>query len=238
MLYSFYMYEMEFGKICAVIPAYNASRTLKSVVDELRRYNPKINIVIIDDGSTDNTKDVAANLNVLVLEHHENLGKGAALKSGFSTALSMGAELIITLDADAQHNPHDIRKLFSKMEAESLDLVVGSRMSNTANMPVHRILSNKITSKLISWRVGQKIEDSQCGLRLIRAKLLKNINLESNRFETESELIMKSALNGFRIGSVAIETIYMRNGASAVKLIADTLRFIKLFVTSLFWSKS
>lgn len=226
---------MQSYKICAVIPAYNASKTLKKVVDALRQYNPAVSILVVDDGSTDNTKDVARNLDVLLLEHNENRGKGAALKSGFNAALSMGADVIITLDADAQHNPHDIIKLFSKMETERLDLVIGSRMANTVNMPIHRILSNQITSKLISWRLGQKIEDSQCGFRLIRASILKQINLESNKFEMESELIIKSVLSGFKIGSVSIDTIYNKNGPSAMRLLADTFRFVKLFCKSLFW---
>jgi glycosyltransferase involved in cell wall biosynthesis len=226
---------MEISKICAVIPAYNASKQLRKVVDDLRQWNPKIAILVVDDGSTDDTKRVAKSLNVLVKEHNKNLGKGAALKLGFKTALSMGANVIITLDADAQHNPKDIKQLFSKMDTEKLDLVVGSRMSDTANMPIHRVLSNKITSKLISWRLGQKIEDSQCGFRLIRAELLKNIILESTKFDLESELIIKSGLNGFKIGSATIETIYTDHGSSAINLVTDTFRFIRLLVKSFFW---
>ncbi|MFQ5822763.1 MAG: glycosyltransferase family 2 protein [bacterium] len=226
---------MEISKICAVIPAYNASKSLKKVVEDLRQYIPHLSIIVVDDGSTDSTKYIARKLNVLCVEHNKNFGKGAALRSGFKTALSLEAHLIITIDADAQHNPKDIKKLLSKLKEEKLDLIIGSRMSNIVKMPFHRICSNKITSKLISWRLGQKIEDSQCGFRVIRADVLKKIDLKSNRFEIESELLIKSALQGFKIGSTTIETIYPKNRTSAMHLIADTLRFIGLYIRSFFW---
>ncbi len=226
---------MESKNIWAVIPAYNASKTLKKVVDDLKKYAPGLGILVVDDGSTDSTGDVARKLNVTLIKHNRNLGKGAALKRGFAAALSKGAELIVTMDADAQHNPRDIHRLLAKMRTDNLDLVIGSRMSNTTNMPLHRIASNKITSKLISWRLGQKIEDSQCGFRAIQANLIKNVPLESDKFDMESELIIKSGLRGFKIGSAAVETIYAKGGSSAMNWITDTFRFIKLLIRSFFW---
>lgn len=216
----------------AVIPAYNSEKTLEKVILDLRTRLSSVAIIVVDDGSRDLTSEIARALQTILITHNKNLGKGAALKSGFKKALCLGAKFVLTLDADGQHNPRDVNRFLSKYEDTHLDIIIGSRMANVSGMPIHRILSNRITSKLISWRVGQYVPDSQCGFRLIKADLLKNIQLKTNRFDMESELILKALKKGYKIGFVNIETIYHSNSTSAMNLIEDTSRFIWMYIYS------
>lgn len=227
---------MQHDNIYAVIPAYNAAKTLQSVIMELREVIPGIAIVVVDDGSSDATSQIAANLGVKWVQHHRNLGKGAALKRGFHEALSGKARLIFTLDADGQHNPREAIKLLDKIERENLDVVIGSRMTNLSVMPIPRIISNITTSKLISWRIKQNADDSQSGFRLYREETLKGMDVKTNHFDFESELLIKIGQSGFKVGSVAIETIYTSNGVSSIRLI-DIFRFTMVYLRSFFWQR-
>jgi glycosyltransferase involved in cell wall biosynthesis len=219
------------NKICAVIPAYNASRTIEILIKKISRYIHRENIIVVDDGSEDETYRIATNFGVNVVRHERNFGKGRALKTGFEFALKNGFELIFTIDADLQHNPERIPAFIRKLD-EGFDIVVGNRMNNLRGMPLERILSNKITSFLISLRTGQKIHDSQCGFRLIKREVIDKISIKSDGFVFESEFLIRSALSGFKIGFVDIETIY-NNEVSNIKHLSDTLKFIVFYLRSL-----
>lgn len=222
--------------VFVIIPAYNAERTISSVILDLHKCNFKTQIVVINDGSTDDTINKVTGLKIEILEHPENLGKGAALRTGFQWAQRRNANLILTLDADGQHNPFEAVKLMNKMSDQDADIVIGSRMSNLQKMPLHRILSNVITSKLITWRIKQNIEDSQSGFRLIRADVVNNIELTTNKFDLESEVIIKAGLSNYKIVSVPITTIYEKNSRSSVNFM-DVLRFIVLLLRSFSWRR-
>jgi glycosyltransferase involved in cell wall biosynthesis len=226
----------DYELIYAVIPAYNASKTLKPVIQGLRTSGIITKIVVVNDGSTDNTQDLIKQLNVENIVHPQNLGKGAALKSGFRWANSKNADLILTIDADGQHNPCDVEKLLGKMSLENADIVIGSRRTDLKNMPFHRITSNLITSKLISWRIKQKVEDSQSGFRIIRTNVFKTVKLTANKYDLESELIIKAGLTNFKIVTVPVETIYKKHLKSSVQFL-DVFRFIALFLRSLMWKR-
>ena len=227
-------YNMKNDKIFAVIPAFNAAKTIKRVVAELQRCLPEISIIIVNDGSFDETATILKELDVIAIEHTNNLGKGAALRNGIGRALNAGGELIFTIDSDNQHNPVDCSKLLKELLEQNLDLVIGSRMGNAGKMPFYRQISNKVTSKFVSWRIRQEIADSQSGFRLYRAQLLQSIELSSNQFEIESEILIKAALKGFKIGTINIETIYTYNQTSYIKAI-DIFRFVRLYFQSFSW---
>ena len=220
-------------KIGAIVPAYNAGQRLISVIDEIKKYFGQ-RIIIVDDGSTDDTLTIARSKEVIVLSHSQNKGKGEALKTGFEKALFLNWDALVTIDADGQHNPYFIPKFLDALKQKKNDIIIGSRMKNIAGMPFHRTFSNKTTSKLVSWRVGQKIVDSQSGYRLITADVLKNIILKTSHYDTETEIVLKSGLMGYKIGFIDIETIY-QNEPSSIRLFLDTWRFIKLFWSSFFW---
>ncbi len=218
--------------IGVLIPAFNAETSIASVIQQVKIYAGH-NIIVINDGSTDRTAIIAKKENVIVLSHKYNQGKGAALRTGFSKAMALNWKGVITIDADGQHNPGYITKFSEHFRLTGADIIIGSRMTSLQLMPFHRIISNKITSKLLSWRIGQKIIDSQCGYRFICADVLKEIELFTSHYETESEILIRSGLAGFTIDFIDIDTIY-KNEPSSINLFLDTWRFIKLYWHSFF----
>ncbi|NVM04392.1 MAG: glycosyltransferase family 2 protein [Candidatus Helarchaeota archaeon] len=219
---------------CVLIPAYNEERNLKRLLDELKNYVDKERIIVVDDGSKDNTRVIAEKCGVCVIFHKSNLGKGEALRRGFKEAIKKNVSWVITMDSDMQHLPTDIPKFLEKAGEGNVDVILGSRMNNIKDMPFQRILSNKITSFLISHRIGQRVEDSQCGFRMISKKVIEKISLNKSHFSLESELLLKAGLKKFKIESVNIETIY-NNSKSKINPLRDTLGFIFVFVSSFFW---
>jgi len=220
------------NNVCAVIPAYNAERTIGVLIDGIKKYIPLRNIAIIDDGSSDRTSEVALSFGVNVLKLDRNYGKGRALKTGFEFAKLGGYSAVLTLDADLQHDPDEIPKFFDKFN-EGFDIVIGNRMGNLKPMPIERIFSNKTTSFLISLRTGHKVPDSQCGFRLINRKVIEKIKVKSDGFGFESEFLIKALLAGFKVGFVDIKTIY--NGErSYIKHFGDTLKFVSIYLRSFY----
>ncbi|MFN3134791.1 MAG: glycosyltransferase family 2 protein [Candidatus Kryptonium sp.] len=220
------------SSICAVIPAYNAERTIKVLVERVKKFIPSEDIVVVDDGSTDMTSAIAFDCGVNVLKHGKNYGKGRALRTGFEFAMSNNYDAVLTLDADLQHDPDEIPKFWGKFN-EGFDIVIGNRMKNLKSMPVERIFSNKITSFLISLRTGRKIPDSQCGFRLIKRSVIEKISVKSDGFSFESEFLIKALLAGFKVGFVEVKTIY--NGErSHIRHFSDTFKFIAVYTRS-FW---
>jgi glycosyltransferase involved in cell wall biosynthesis len=213
-----------------LIPAYNAGTFLEELVSRLRRSIGDIQMVVIDDGSTDNTTEIARLIGVTVLQHDKNCGKGAALQTGFDFLKKQAdVEFILTLDADLQHQPEDIQKFFSTQQQTDADIVIGWRERAGTKMPVHRILSNTITSALVSLKTGRKIKDSQCGFRLIRKTVLENIQLESRGYEAETELLIKAAQLKYKIEFVPVHTVYASE-KSYMTHWATTMKFIKVLL--------
>lgn len=221
------------SKICAIIPSYNAEKTIETLIQRVGRFIQPRDIIVVDDGSSDRTFEIALNLGAVALKLERNSGKGKALKTGFEFAKKAGYDAVLTLDADFQHNPDEIPKFIKKFD-EGFDIVIGNRMKNLKPMPIERIFSNKITSFLISIRTGKKILDSQCGFRLISMRVIQNVDARADGFAFESEFLIKALLAGFKVGFVDIETIY-NDGKSNIKHLRDTLNFISIYFQSFFW---
>ncbi len=220
-------------KILVVIPAYNASLTVKQLIQGISKFVGKQDIVVIDDGSEDGTHDSAEQAGAIVLKHKINRGKGEALKTGFEYALRRGYDALITVDADLQHDPESIPD-FIRMADGSDGILIGTRKINLKIMPFARWLTNNLTSVIVSVLSGQSVRDSQSGYRLILTQVLKKVELESEKYDLESEILIKAARKGFRIAEVPIKTIY-REGKSFISPLVDTGRFIKLMWRSLWW---
>lgn len=189
--------------------------------------------IVVDDGSSDGTAEEARANGAIVIRHEKNLGKGASLKTGIEYILNNEEwEAVLIMDADAQHSPNDIQKFIGKAMTVGNVLVIGNRMGNTRNMPVDRKLANMFMSFIVSIICGQKIPDSQCGFRLIKKDLLKNISIESARFEVESEILIKASHLGAKILSVPIETLYGEE-SSQINPLLDTFRFIIFLIRRL-----
>lgn len=215
----------------AILPCYNASATLPRLFEGLSDYVPSERTICVDDGSTDGTGEMLERSGVKMIRHANNKGKGASLANGYEMALALSASRVLTLDSDLQHNPAEIPKF---IEAGKLyDIVIGSRRmaftSLSSPMPMHRRLSNRITSATLSYLCSQPIQDAQCGYRMISAACLKTVLplCKEPGFMFETEFLLHAARQGFRIGFVEIETIY-GTGGSHMRHVAETLNFLKL----------
>lgn len=192
-----------------IIPAYNAGRTIGELLERLSLSLRQPQFIVIDDGSGDDTSAAATAAGAFVIRHEANRGKGAALRTAFQYFLtSTEHPFAITMDADLQHDPSDAPRFVSAWERGNADLVVGSRSRLGSGMPLERIVSNTVTSSLVSARTGVPIKDSQSGFRLIGRNVLSAISLDSDGYEAETELLIKATRKGFRIVSVPVATIY------------------------------
>lgn len=214
--------------MAVIIPAFNAEKTLGTLLDRVTTMVPSSSVIVVNDGSTDGTAAIASRFKTVVLNHKTNRGKGAALVSGFKAVRSdPKVGFAITMDADLQHRPEDIHALIQGKKDHDADIVVGVRKRIGSGMPFHRMLSNSITSTLVSIRTGRIIRDSQCGFRLIARKALCEIELESDGFEAETEFLIKAARKGFKIAFVPVQTIYDGQG-SHMRHWETTRNFVKV----------
>lgn len=221
-------------KIYAVIPSYNAQDTIVPIIEELKKMD--ITSLIVDDGSKDKTEEVARRAGAVVLRHRKNEGKGAALRNGFNYILTdTDCDAVITLDSDGQHDPTAIPDFIKKAYSdEAIGVVVGNRMNRTEEMPLIRILTNRFMSWVISQIAKEQIPDTQCGFRLVKRAVLKNIKLMTSKFEIESETLIRARRLGYRIASIPIKTIYSKRISSKINPFVDTLRFI-VFIFKEIW---
>jgi glycosyltransferase involved in cell wall biosynthesis len=215
-----------------IIPAYNAARTLPSLMSQINKSYADLRVLVVDDGSSDGSATAAQNAGAMVLAHDGNRGKGEALKTGFAYAIEQGYDAVITMDADLQHSPAEIQR-FLDAHHDGQTILVGVRRRDQT-MPFARKVSNSLTSFVSSMFCGARIHDSQSGYRLIPVAVLKNVTLSSSRFDLEPELLIKAARAGYRIESVEISTIY-NAGRSWINPPVDTIRFLIMLAKSLFW---
>jgi glycosyltransferase involved in cell wall biosynthesis len=191
--------------VCAVIPFYNEKETIKTVISEALKYVQFV--FAINDGSDDGFSDDAYDRSeIKLINLDRNYGKGKALSVGFEEAVTKGYNYVVSLDADMQHQPEYIPNLVEGLQ--SYDIIIGNRLQNLKGMPIQRRLSNKLTSFFLTLKTGQNILDSQCGYRAYKSSVLKSVKTDFWGFEAESEILVKAAKKGFKIGFVDIPTIY------------------------------
>jgi len=220
------------NNICAIIPAYNVEQTISKVIQGVNQFIKIQSIVVVDDGSGDSTGEISISAGLVVLQNSVNRGKGFSLKKGYQYAIKKGYKAVICLDADLQHDPNDIPKFLDCFKKNNADLILGSRMKDLSTMPLDRQFSNQTTSLLISLFTGQRVRDSQSGYRMIKTDVLRKIKLTSDKYETESELLVKALKNKYKIAHVPIKTIY-NDQPSHINRFVDTLRFIRIVLLSL-----
>jgi glycosyltransferase involved in cell wall biosynthesis len=213
--------------IFVCIPSYNAAETLSPLLSDLSQTVPVSQILVVDDGSGDSTGIVCRDHGVESLRLERNSGKGSALAAGFTRLLGRGAQAVITMDADGQHAVADLPRFVECFKNHpDTGICIGKRAFRTGQMPLARIISNTLTSTILSWMCGVPVLDSQCGYRLYSAALLRSISITCPRFEMESEVIIKAAHTGFPIRFVEVQTLYFK-AHSHIAHIADTLRWVK-----------
>ena len=220
-------------RLLVLLPGYNVARHLDALIPTIAVAAPDAEICLVDDGSADDTATRGRANGATVLRHDRNRGKGEALKTGFRYAVEQGHEAVLTMDADGQHLPAEI-PLFLKAFDGGARVVLGSRMHSNDNMPWLRKRTNEFTSRVISRLAGQSIRDSQSGFRLIATEFLSRVQLQSERYDLESELLIKAGRLGYPIRSVPITSVY-GDQHSSIHPFADTLRFLRLVWRSRAW---
>lgn len=212
-------------KVGIIIPAFNEERRIAEVIAEALKYCPEV--VVIDDGSSDQTAARAESAGAVVIRHPSNKGKGAALNTGFQYAAEQGCDAVITMDADGQHDTREIPKFIETYVQTEIPVLVGNRMGMAADMPPIRRWTNRFMSRLLSRMMKQNVPDSQCGFRLYQAGVLPFLSARSERFAAESESLLKLAERGIRIGNVPIGAVY-RQEKSKINPFTDTIRFFMM----------
>ena len=212
-------------RAACVIPAYEAADTIAAVIAGVRAACPTMPIVVVDDGSHDDTFAVAqASGADEVLRHAHNRGKGSALVTGFNRlrARLPRTDAVVTVDADGQHDPACLPALLAALE--SADLVIGVRRRRGTSMPWHRRIANGISTRAIAWCAGQPIRDAQCGFRGIRCTLLEQVPHDGERYEAETAFVIRAARAGAIIAQTEIPTRY--GPASHFRPLRDAARVV------------
>ena len=227
------------SQTAAVIPAYQDE---KHIGDIVRRTRERLDhVVVIDDGSTDQTAERARKAGAEVIVHNENRGKGEAIKTGLgrwfaaanpSSPATDGAEAhinwIVLLDSDGQHLPEEIDRFLSAAISVTLpSFFIGNRMNDVGRMPFIRRLVNRYKSRQISRVCGQRIPDTQCGFRMVDRQLIPDVLGGGHRFDYDTEVLIIASRKGYRIESVPISTVYS-DEVSKIHPLRDALRFFKL----------
>ncbi|HLD88586.1 MAG TPA: glycosyltransferase family 2 protein [Candidatus Nanoarchaeia archaeon] len=220
-------------KVIIVIPAYNEEKKISSVINRLKNEGYD-RIIVVDDGSSDRTYEMAKNEKVIVLRHIINRGLGGALNTGITAALEEGADIIITFDADGQHHPSDIKKLIKPILSGNADTVIGSRLLNPKGMPFTRRIGNWFFNVITYLFFRVWTTDSQSGLRAFSRKAARRINIRTNRMEVSSEIIKEIGANKLRFCEVPVKTIYTKYSLRKGQSILNGFRILgKLIIRKL-----
>lgn len=214
-------------KGCVVIPSFNESKIIGDLILEIRSIG--FDVLVVDDGSSDGTDVLASRAGAKVISHSRNMGKGASLRTGFQKVINQDYDFIITMDGDGQHRPQDIENFVNLFSVDNTDIIVGNRMDEPKNMPFPRWFTNSTMSMIISSVCKTYIPDTQCGFRLIKTSLLRDIVLSTSNYEIESELLIQAAKRNCKIKSVPITTIY-EGQSSQINPVVDTIRFIRFIL--------
>ncbi|MBU1933129.1 MAG: glycosyltransferase family 2 protein [Candidatus Omnitrophica bacterium] len=213
--------------IFVVIPAYNEAKTIGYIVNGLLAKG--FRVVVVDDGSKDNTIIEANRYGAELILRSNNSGKGRCVREGFEYALEEKCDVVITMDGDGQHDFREIEKFLDEYRRSGADIVLGNRMSNPRKMPFIRRCTNSFMSFIISLILGRKIRDSQCGYRLLSRNALEKMSLKTAKYEIESEILLEAKRLDLKVSSVDIDSIY-QGESSQINPFFDTLRFMRFII--------
>jgi len=214
---------MSGSNILVLIPAWNEASRIRPVIEAFRGSLP---VLVVDDGSNDDTVAITREVGATVVVHPQNMGKGVALSTGFAWALEREYEAVLTLDADGQHDPEEAPKFIEAYERGEGDLIIGRR--NFREMPLYRAFANGVGTWMLSQALGDRIYDNQCGYRLYTRRLLETVDMERTGFEFEVEVVVEAIAAGLKIGWVDIRTIYGVGKKSYFHPFHDSVKFIDM----------
>jgi glycosyltransferase involved in cell wall biosynthesis len=194
-------------KIYIVIPVFNEAPVIQDTIAEIKKAGYE-NIIVVDDGSSDRSYQRARKMGVVVLRLALNRGKGAAVKTGIEAAKILGADIVVTIDGDGQHNPEDIEKMIKLIEDKKCDVVLGTRLKNPQGMPWYKIIANHV-GNFFTWLIyGLWVTDSQSGFRAYSKKAIDLIDTQTDRYEYDSEVIREIGRHNLKYVEVSIEVLY------------------------------
>lgn len=221
--------------VYALIPAYNEGRTVADVVGGTAAH--VAHVLVVDDGSTDDTGEAARAAGAEVMRLDRNGGKGTAVRAGLSRILATDATHVLFMDGDLQHRPSEIPRLLAEAAATGAAMVIGERVFVRDRMPASRYWANVIGSWALATLMGVDLRDTQSGFRVVRTDVLRTLDLEATGYEFETELVVKLARRGARLARVPIAAVY---GAeqSKIRPVRDTTRNILLALVYRFLRRS
>ena len=215
------------------IPAYNEEKNIAKILVKLQNVANKI--IVCNDGSTDLTGEIADKMGAIVINHPKNLGYGAAIKSLFSKASELNADVLVTFDADGQHQIEDINKVLEQIERDDADIVIGSRFLNQdSNIPTYRKLGISVITKISNITAKEKITDSQSGFRAYNKKAISEINPSDNGMGVSTEILIKANKKSLRVTEVPITVLYSGETSThhpvshGISVMLSTMKFISI----------
>jgi glycosyltransferase involved in cell wall biosynthesis len=197
------------GVVFIIMPAYNEAKSISKVISKLKHENYQ-NIIVVDDGSKDNTYRIACERGIIAIKHIVNRGLGGALGTGIMAALQQGADIIVTFDSDGQHSVKDIKDVIDPIIRGEADVVIGVRQINSYKMPFYKKIGNLGLNGITYLLFGIYCSDTQSGFRAFSSHAAKKINLKTNGYAVSSEIIKEIGKNRLKMKEVPIHTIYTK----------------------------
>jgi len=218
-------------RACIVIPAFEAERTLGRVVSDLREIGISTPIFVVDDGSSDTTSDVARALDVRLIRHDTNRGKGAALRTGMRVAAA-DFDVCVAVDADGQHPARAVKTVLEHEAAEDV-LVLGVRDLHRAGAPRANRISNRISNFFLSWFSGRSLADTQCGLRRYPIAGVLALRARADRYAYEAEIVLRAVRAGMGVVEVPIDVFYPPERVTHFHAVKDPARIVAAVVRTM-----
>ncbi|NWF86282.1 glycosyltransferase family 2 protein [Candidatus Bathyarchaeota archaeon] len=225
---------MQSSVVSVIIPAYNEEKTIATIIEETTNtmdiLGMAYEIIVVDDGSIDHTREIASRHNVTVVSNGKNQGKGYALRKGFQHAQG---DIIVTIDADGSHNPKEIPDLINPL-FNGTDIVAGSRFLGQEKDHTSKlhIVGNYLINMTIMILTRKKITDSQTGLRAFKKDFLQKTNFASYGYEIETEITVKGLKNGFAFQEIPISCKRRKYNVSNLRILSDGFKILKTILTS------
>lgn len=218
-----------------VIPAYNEATTIRVLVERCLQLS--LPVIVVDDGSSDNTVSELANLPITLIRNEQNSGKAAALWRGMQCAVAEGIQQVISIDGDGQHRPEDIPSVLECAGRYPDNIIIAARMNDNEQAPRARLAANRFADFWISWAAGQWIHDTQSGFRLYPVSLITQLTPDTRRkkgFVFESQILIEAAQRGISTQTTPISSIYHTNTrASHFRPVEDITRIVLMVAWSL-----
>jgi len=198
-------------RVIAGIPAYNESKYVGTIVLSTRQYVDEV--IVVDDGSTDNTVEIARLAGAEVVQHPRNRGYGAAIQTILEEARKRDPDILVILDADAQHNPKEIPNLLKPI-SEGYDLVIGSRKKQANRIPLYRRVGQRLISRSVNVLANDQLTDSECGFRAFSRKAIATLNLRENGMAISAETVAEAARRNLKIAEIPISVTYNKDSST------------------------